>query len=90
MSDKIFPKGISIRKPSDNAPDFIKSNIGINVAEFLDWAEQHMDSRGWVNLDLKLSKEGKQYLELNTFKKTANPATGELTKKEILNEDLPF
>lgn len=86
MQDKIFPKGISIRKPSENAPDFIKSNIGINLPEFMTWAEQHTDDRGWLNLDLKLSKEGKQYLELNTFKKTA-PAT---EKQSIDSESLPF
>lgn len=89
MSDKIFPKGMTARKPSDKAPDFIKSNIGIKLDEFLDWAEQHLDERGWVNFDLKLSKEGKQYLELNTFK--SKPATnGSGAQKEVSPEELPF
>jgi len=88
MPDKIFPKGINIRKPSENAPDFIKSNIGIHLGDFIAWAEQYTDVKGWINLDLKLSKEGKQYLELNQYKRNTTPTKS--AQDEIESEELPF
>ena len=64
----IFADGIRFLKPSPKAPDWVKGHIAIKVEEFTNFinANQH---NGWVDIDLKESKNGKLYLELNTFKK---------------------
>ncbi len=65
--DKTFAKGIFFNKPHQNAPDFVKGKIDIKVDELLTFLKEHENAKGYVNLDLKESKGGKLYLELNTF-----------------------
>ncbi len=63
-----FPKGMILKSPHPNAPDFVKGSISIKVDEFTDFLNEH-ENNGWVNIDIKKSKEGKTYLQLNDFKK---------------------
>lgn len=72
MSDKIFPEGMNVTAPSDRAPDFVKARIGIRPQHFHEWAKQHVDDRGWVNIDILEGRTGKWYASLNTYKKTAD------------------
>ncbi len=65
--DKIFAKGMFFNKPREGAPDFVKGKIDIKVDEFLLFLKENENQKGYVNLDLKESKGGKLYLELNTF-----------------------
>lgn len=67
MTDKIFAKGIYIDKPHENAPDFVKGKVGIKVDEAIQFLKEHENARGYVNLDLLQSKEGKLYFELNDW-----------------------
>lgn len=67
--DKDFVNGIRIYKPREGAPDFIKLNILVNLKEFNEWAKQRVDSDGLIRIDLKKSKEGRLYLERNTWVK---------------------
>jgi len=72
MTEKIFASGMYFDRPHENVPDFVKGKISVKVSEFIPFVEKHAD-RGYVNLDLKESKGGKLYLELNTWKKDATP-----------------
>jgi hypothetical protein len=65
--DKIFAEGMFFNKPREGAPDFVKGKIDIKVDEFLLFLNKNKNQKGYVNLDLKESKGGKLYLELNTF-----------------------
>jgi hypothetical protein len=67
MDDKIFAKGIYFGKPHPNAPDFIKGKIDIKAEDAIEFIKEHANYKGYVNLDLKESKAGNLYLELNTF-----------------------
>jgi len=70
MAENIFADGISFKKPREGAPEFIKGSISILVDKLIPFLKQHQDENGWVNLDLKRSKEkGTLYLSLNTYKK---------------------
>ena len=69
MTDKIFADGFICKPPHQNAPDFVKAGISVKVGEAKAFLDQHQ-SNGWVNLQLKQSKGGKLYLELDTFKPT--------------------
>lgn len=66
MSDKEFPKGIMFKPPRQGAPDFIRGSISIKVDEFTQYIEEKQKN-GWVNFDLKLSKNGKMYIDLNDW-----------------------
>ena len=63
---KYFPKGLFYKEPHAQAPDFVKGSASIKVDEF----KQYLNnvSGEWLNIDFKVSKEGKPYAEVNTFK----------------------
>jgi len=79
MEDKIFADGMIFKKPRDGSPDFVKGSVSIKVEEFTAFIAKH-NNNGWVNLDLKKSKGGKLYLELNTWKPDSSktPKTDEI------------
>lgn len=74
MADNIeFVKGLIVKAPHPNAPDFVKCAIGIKVADLQEWLA---DKDEWVNIDVKKSKDGKWYAAVSTFKpkQVATPA----------------
>ncbi len=69
MNDKnIFPQGIWLNSPPENAPDFVLGKIDINPDEFCKWLKENEDAKGKVRLDVLKSKQGKTYLKLNGWK----------------------
>ena len=65
--EKIFANGIMYKPPTEKAPDFVKGSISVKVDEFTAFLAEH-NNGGWVNLDIKLSKNEKYYIELNVWK----------------------
>ena len=66
MSDeKIFADGM-IFKRNEKAPDFVICNLSIKGAEVVEFMRKHQKD-GWINLQVKRSKGGKLYAELDTF-----------------------
>lgn len=68
----IFIDGMNFNLPTGNTPDFIKGKISINLDQFLAFAEQYVNEDGYLNIDLKKSKKGKLYLQLNTWRPQNN------------------
>lgn len=68
MADAIFVDGIRIFNPKDTAPEFIKANLLIKPSELIPWLQRHAENDE-IRADLKVSKGGKLYLALNTYKK---------------------
>lgn len=69
MKDHIFAEGFIFEKPREGSPDFVKGRLGIVVKEAIKFLQKYENERGFVNLDLKKSKDGQTlYLELNTWK----------------------
>ncbi len=83
MAEKNFADGLRFNTPSPKAPEFVKGQISINIEKFIPWAQANADQRGWINLDVKESKGGNIYCELNTFRKDWVP-------KAQSSEDIPF
>lgn len=84
MSEKIFAKGIFFRKPNNDTPEFIKGHLSFKVGEAIEFLKQYETVAGYVNVDLKKSKEGKLYLELNQWKKKEpDEPISRLTDEEI-------
>lgn len=97
--EKVFAEGIFFNRPHEKAPDFVKGKISVDCKKFYAFMKEHVNPAGYVNLDLKVSKGGKLYLELDSWTKTVDTAKeesiqiGEATKKqveEISADSIPF
>ncbi|MFT7557664.1 MAG: hypothetical protein ACI83D_000329 [Planctomycetota bacterium] len=64
--DPEFVDGLIIKAPRQGAPDFVKGSISIKREELLAWLSQKTEE--WINLDIKVSKAGKWYSQVNTWK----------------------
>jgi len=84
--EKQFIDGLQFKKPNEKAPAFVKGSISINLNKFMEYADKNQNN-GWINIDLKESKTGNYYAELNTFKPQAKQ---EAKEEEIKTEDCPF
>jgi len=76
LEETIFPEGFIVKGPGPNAPDFVKGKISIKVGEFSKFCANHAND-GWINLDLLVSKSGKPYAKLNTWKKDGSAGGGQ-------------
>jgi hypothetical protein len=88
--DKKFVDGLIIKPPRDNAPEFVKGSISIKRKELGNWLRAEMDD--WINLDIKVSKGGKWYAEVNTWKPDNQPAlpVKEAEPEPDFDDDVPF
>jgi hypothetical protein len=68
--DKEFVDGLIINPPHEKAPDFVKAKISIKRKDLGNWLRGKDDE--WINLDVKVSKGGKWYAEVNTWKPGGN------------------
>ncbi|MEE8207860.1 MAG: hypothetical protein V3T88_02750 [Nitrosomonadaceae bacterium] len=66
MNDPKFMNGLIFKLPRDNAPDFVKGSLSIRREELITVLADMTDE--WINLDLKVSKAGKAYAQINEFK----------------------
>jgi len=95
MSEKIFPDGLYFNLPNDKAPDFIWGSVSMEIPDFLAFLSKSGLTQK-ANFDLKVSKGGKGYMELNTWKperpeflKKEEPKVEDATK-DISAEDIDF
>ncbi len=65
QDDKVFGEGIFF-KQKENAPDFVLGAVSIKVDEFITFLKENV-KKGWVNMDLKQSKGGKHYFQVDTW-----------------------
>ena len=66
MSEKEFVDGLIVKPPHDKAPDFVKCSISIKRKDLGNWLRKKSDD--WINLDVKVAKSGKWYVEVNDWK----------------------
>jgi len=91
QQEKIFADGFSFKR-RENAPSFVIGRQSIKVEEAIAFLKANVKN-GWVNLDIKQSKSGSYYCELDTWE--AKPQGN--VQKEIAmplpqdeGADLPF
>jgi len=86
QKEKIFADGFSFKR-TENAPDFVVGRMSVKVEDAVVWLKSN-SKNGWVNMDIKQSKGGKYYCELDTWEATPN---AEAKKKKVVDDlDLPF
>ena len=89
MTDPIFPNGIRVFPPREGAPEFVKGALSIETNKFCAWLGQQPEPT--VRLDIKQSRNGKWYLQLNTWKpKNAETQDDATDGQPNLNDDIPF
>lgn len=84
-----FIDGMTVKRPNEKAPKFIKARISVNVEKFLQFAEAHKNKNGWVDMDLKESTSGNLYLSLYEWKPRVED-TKEVVAEEARSLDIPF
>ena len=66
MSEKEFIDGLIVKPPHEKAPDFVKCSISIKRKDLGNWLRGKDED--WINVDVKESKGGKWYAEVNNWK----------------------
>lgn len=93
MSDIEFVDGLIVKAPHENAPDFIKCKISIKRKDLGNWLRKKEGD--WINLDIKVSKDGKWYAAVDTWvpkskgEQTQSGADKTQTVDEF-DDDIPF
>ena len=82
--DAIFIDGMLVKKAPEGAPDFVKCKVSFKVEEMVAFLNEH-NSDGWVNAEIKSSKKGTLYAQLNTWKKKADEQ-----HPPVSDDDIPF
>jgi len=84
--------GLFFNEPNENAPKWVIGDLNIpDKNRFIDWLQQQPDDR--VKIDLLISKAGKYYANLNTYKPSAEQqATPSAPVQNIadMKDDVPF
>lgn len=95
MSEKEFVDGLIPKPPVSGAPDFIKCQISIKRKDLGNWLRGKDED--WINIDVKVSKKGKWYAEVNTWKpksnepqQTASQPAPQPTGGDFDDSDIPF
>ena len=65
---KDFIDGLFVNNPRENAPDFVKGSLSIQVDKFIPYLKSKANAKGYVNIDLLESKDGNLYPKLNEWK----------------------
>ena len=87
-----FVDGLIVKAPHPKAPDFVKAQIAIKVAELGQWLREKFKAGDeWVNIDVKEAKSGKWYAAVSTYK----PKEKEEPQKpkghfDDMSDDIPF
>jgi len=91
MSDVQFASGIYFDTPHEKAPDYVLGRISVNADKFIAWLEaQEKSEKGYVNMNVKRSKGGKVYVELDTWKPTKQKQQQHETAGADFSDDIPF
>ena len=95
QQEKIFADGFSFKR-REGAPAFVIGRQSIKVEEAIAFLKANVKN-GWVNLDIKQSKGGSYYCELDTWEAKPQGNAPVAVQKEIAmplpqedGGDLPF
>lgn len=88
MSD--FAKGFFPKPKHDNAPEFVIGKLNIRREDAIAWLQSQTGE--WVRLDMKVSKSGKGYAEVDTWEPSGQQSRPAPTDAEAFDDDLsvPF
>ena len=82
MPDKTFANGIYFKMPHEKAPDFVVGKLSIEKQKAIEFLKTQAD--GWINCDIKRSKKGEYYIEVNDWKPNKD------LPKKTQKDEIPF
>lgn len=95
----IFPEGFNIYTPNEKTASFLFGKASIRLEKFYEWAKEHVNEKGFINLNFPYSKTSKEpYACLDTYvpkkmfaedKKDTTTSPG-YDGEELRAEDIPF
>jgi hypothetical protein len=89
VADIEFVEGMIVKGPRDGAPDFVKASLSIKREELIAWLSKRSDD--WVNIDVKVSKAGKWFCAVNTWKPDGKSEAKPASKSDdFQDDDLPW
>ncbi len=62
----IFGEGLFFKRPKEGAPEYVKGQLSVNLRKFFEFAQKFKGNE-YLNFDLKVSKTGTLYLQLNEY-----------------------
>lgn len=65
--EKKFIEGLFTSR-RENCPEFIIANLSFKTDRFIEWLKNNTNAKGYCNIDIKMSKGGTIYSELNDWK----------------------
>lgn len=77
--------GIIAKNPRQGAPSFVVGSLSFKVDEFIDTLRKNAKN-GWVNCNLKTSRDGKIYVELDTWEPSSAGRSGQ-SRNSSSNDD---
>lgn len=94
-TEKEFVDGMIIKKPHENAPDWVKAKMSLKLDEFKAWvsaAEKADPSIEWINIDIKQSQGGKLYAERDNWKpeEKQKPEESQKAPEKSDHDDIPW
>ena len=82
-------KGLYFDRPREGAPEFVKGRMSIKVDEAIVMLKEKKNDKGYVNLDLLMSKDKtKFYFTVNDWKPKEKDV--EEVNEDVNPEDIPF
>ena len=75
MSDVKFVDGLMVKKPHQNAPDFVKGSLSIKREELINWLQG--ETGEWINVDIKESQKGSWYAQVNDWQPQGEQGGGQ-------------
>ena len=104
MNDSPRINGLIVKKPHENAPDFVIVNLSFNSTDFSEFLRNN-SKNGWFNAQVCISKDGKWYPKSSTYEPPKSKSITEAKEKidailspikevdddeDINPEDIPF
>lgn len=88
MANEIeFVDGLIVKAPNENAPDYVKAKVSIKRDELIDWLQAQ--SSEWINADVKVSKGGKWYVAVDSWKPNSENASSSGSRGGAPQRDRP-
>lgn len=85
----MYQRGLSVWKPREKAPEWVKADLVFDVAAFTEFLEANATGDGKVRVQIKESRAGKFYAEHDTYKRAES--VGVTMPDTVPNpDDVPF
>ncbi len=95
MVNKPFVNGIWIKTVQTKFGEMDK--LEIKSLQFIEWLNKNTNKNGYCYIDIKMSRKGSKYLELNDYEPSEKKSVDNQQQQNLINnkidgqdDDLPF